>query len=120
MNFPKFDQWNLIEKIDPETEKGLSIKTDGSIDPELKKLQGYLNLIFKDMPKLTGDKPLDEDGRYGKLTKSRIKDFQLLLKSGFGERASKKVPLDGKPTPEIFYTARDIVEMGIQKAFNLK
>lgn len=120
MNFPKFDQWNLIEKIDPETEKSLKIKTDGSVDLELKKLQGYLNQIFKDMPSLTGDKALIEDGRYGKLTKARIKDFQLLLKSAFGEEASKKVKLNGMPTPEIFFTARDIAEMGIQKAFSLK
>jgi hypothetical protein len=120
MKFPKFDDWDLSEKIDLEAEKSLKIKTNGSFDPELKKLQGYLNTIFKDLPKVAGGKFLVDDGRYGNNTRDRIKDFQLLLKSAFGEKASKEVKIDGKPSPEIFYTARDIVEMGPQKAFSLK
>jgi hypothetical protein len=120
MKFPKFDDWNISEKIDLEAEKSLVIKTDGSFDPELKKLQGYLNTIFKDLPKVAGGKSLVDDGRYGKNTRDRIRDFQLLLKSTFGEKASKEVKINGKPTPEIFFTARDITEMGTQKAFSLK
>ena len=124
MKIPSFDNWSLNEAINLEEEGKLVIKTDGSFDKNLKDLQIYLNQIFSDLPKYSKDpkfgKKLDPDGRYGEKTKQRIKDFQLLLKMAFSLDGSKKVVIDGLPSPAVFYTAKDISQMGSSKAFSLK
>jgi hypothetical protein len=119
MNIPKFDQWSIREE-DQSEEPVRKIKTDGSFDADLQKLQKDLNIIFADLPKTTGGTLLDPDGRYGKRTKARIKDFQLLLRSVFSQSGAKLVPVDGIPSNAILTTARDIAKMGNQKAFSLK
>lgn len=124
MALPSFNRWIIKEAVDLENEKNLVIRTDGKFDQNLQILQANLNKIFADVPTYSKDPKygvkLVEDGKYGDRTAQRIKDFQLLLKIGFSAEGAKKVKIDGKPSPAVFYTAKDIAEMGNQKAFSLK